>query len=73
MFMKGLIGTSPSQRYIHVSIERMLKMAQLCSRVKRFFLVKVTYDPEVEADMGPVVISPITPPMEQVDSCFFKL
>ena len=31
--------------------------------------VKVTYDPEVEADMGPVVISPITPPMEQVDIC----
>ena len=34
----------------------------------------MTYDPEVEADMGPVEISPITPAMEQVGrrfNCFF--
>ena len=28
--------------------------------------MQVTYDPEVEADLGPVEISPITPAMEQV-------
>ena len=29
----------------------------------------MTYDPEVEADMGPVEISAITPAMEQVGGC----
>jgi len=33
---------------------------------KHLIITEVTYDPEVEADMGPVEISPITPPMEQV-------
>ena len=40
-------------------------MTELFLKVRDSFL-QVTYDPEAEADMGPVEISAITPAMEQV-------
>ena len=48
-----------------VYIIHCILLTELFLKVRDSFL-QVTYDPEAEADMGPVEISAITPAMEQV-------
>ena len=62
-------------KHLTITEVQLLKyFLQLCSTFLKHYFLQVTYDPEVEADMGPVEISPITASMEQVGrSTYFFL